>query len=181
MNMMRRFLVGGLLLVAVSLSALSQDKHEHAPASATNAGLEKMKTLVGTWVAADKDGKPTDEVVSVVKLTAGGSAVHETLFPGQDHEMVSMYTADGPDLVMTHYCMLGNQPRMKVNAKSAATNKLNFEFAGGTNLDPKKDKHMHAATLTIVDPDHIEIEGVGWENGAPAKDMCNGMKLVRRK
>src|SRR5262245_25698589 len=36
------------------------------------ARLEKMKTLVGTWVAADKDGKPTDEVVSVIKLTAGG-------------------------------------------------------------------------------------------------------------
>jgi hypothetical protein len=76
---------------------------------------------------------------------------------------------------------LGNQPRMKAAAKSAAANKLNFEFAGGGNLDPKTAKHMHAATLTIVDADHIEIEGIGWENGAPAKEMCNGMKLVRKK
>jgi hypothetical protein len=179
MIMMRRFLVGGLMLMALSLSALGDEKHDH-PAPPTNAGLEKMKSLVGTWVAADKDGKPTDQVVSVIKLTAGGSAIHETLFPGEPHEMVSIYTVDGPDLVMTHYCMLGNQPRMKASTK-ALGNKLNFEFAGGSNFDPKKDKHMHAATLTIIDADHFQVDGIGWENGAPAKDMCNGMKLVRKK
>ena len=40
---------------------------------------------------------------------------------------------------------------------------------------------MHAATLTIVDDSHIEVAGVGWQGGAPAKDMCCGMKLVRKK
>src|SRR5262245_32491894 len=126
-SMIRRILVGGLLAVALALPALGDDKHNHAaPAAPTNAGLEKLKTLVGTWVAADKDGKPTDQVVSVIKLTAGGSAVHETIFPGQPHEMVSVYTVDGPDLVMTHYCMLGNQPRMKADPKSPA-NQIRWE------------------------------------------------------
>ena len=178
--MMRQMLVGGLVLVSLSVAAFSEDKHAHQAAAPANVGLEKMKKLVGTWVEADQDGNPTDKVVSVIKLTAGGSAVHETLFPGQDMEMVSVYTADGADLAMTHYCMLGNQPRMKAAAKSPA-NQLVFQFAGGGNLDPKKDKHMHAATLTIVDADHIEIEGEGWDNGAPAKEMCHGMKLVRKK
>jgi hypothetical protein len=177
--MLRQFVIGGLLAAALACAVRADDKHHHAPA-ATNPGLEKMKTLVGTWVAADEHGKPTDQVVSVIKLTAGGSAIHETIFPGGEMEMVSLYTAEGPDLVMTHYCMLGNQPRMKAQAK-ATDKQLKFEFAGGGNLDPKKDKHMHAATLTIVDADHLEIEGIGWENGAPAKDMCNGMKLVRKK
>jgi hypothetical protein len=184
--MIRKTLVCGLLLVglsvfaSVSVVAAGEDKHDHLPAPPKNAGLDKMKTLVGTWVTADKDGKPTDEVVSVIKLTAGGSAIHETLFPGQPHEMVSIYTVDGADLVMTHYCMLGNQPRMKASTKSLE-NKLNFEFAGGSNLDAKKDKHMHSAVLTFVDADHYEVQGIGWENGAPCKDMCNGMKLVRKK
>ena len=172
--------IGFVLLVAVAFSAYGQDKHQHLPAAPANAGLEKMKTLVGTWVAADKDGKPTDQVVSVIKLTAGGSAVHETIFPGQPQEMVSLYTVDGSDLVMTHYCMLGNQPRMKADVKSAA-NQLNFQFVGGSNLDVKKDTHMHSATLTFLDADHIQIEGIAWENGAPSKDMCQTMKLVRKK
>ncbi|HET6422788.1 MAG TPA: hypothetical protein VFG20_03840, partial [Planctomycetaceae bacterium] len=99
---------------------------------------------------------------------------------GQPHEMISMYTADGADIVMTHYCVLGNQPRMKASGKSPS-NKLKFDFAGGTNLDPKKDKHMHAATLTIVDADHIMIEGEAWENGTAAKENCGCMSLVRQK
>src|SRR6187399_3016182 len=122
--MMRNLLVCGLLCGGFLIVSFADEKHNHTPSAATNPGLEKMKTLVGTWVAADKDGKPTDQVVSVIKLTAGGSAVHETLFPGEAQEMVSVYTADGPDLLLTHYCMLGNQPRMKASTKSLG-NKLN--------------------------------------------------------
>lgn len=179
--MSRTILLAGLLLAALAGMSPADDKHQHhAPPAPTNAGLEKMKSLVGTWVMADEAGRPTEQVVSVIKLTAGGSAVHETLFPGEPHEMISVYTVDGAGLSMTHYCMLGNQPRMK-GTLNAAAGQIKFEFAGGSNLDPKKDKHMHGATLTIVDADHISIEGEGWENGAPAKEMCAGMKLVRQK
>src|ERR1700720_3540745 len=178
--MTRRLLVCPVLLLALQLGAYGDDKTGKLPPVPTNSGLEKMKKLAGTWLAADKDGKATDQVVSIIKVTAGGSAVHETLFPGQPHEMVSIYTADGPDLVMTHYCVLGNQPRMKADTKAPA-NQIRFQFAGGSNLDPKKDKHMHAATLTLVDAGHFEIAGVGWEGGAPTKDMCCGMKLVRKE
>jgi hypothetical protein len=178
--MTRRLLVCPVLLLAIQLAADCGEKTGNPPTAPTNAGFEKMKSLAGTWVAVDKDGKPTDQVASIIKVTAGGSAVHETLFPGQPHEMVSIYTVDGPDLVMTHYCVLGNQPRMKADPKSAP-GQICFRFAGGSNLDPKKDKHMHAATLTIVDDGHIEIAGVGWEGGTPAKEMCCGLKLVRKK
>ncbi len=182
--MMRQFVTCGLvltLLLTLSLASYADGQPGAGrPAPPTNAGLEKMKKLAGTWLAADKDGKPTDQVVSVIKVTAGGSAVLETLFPGQPHEMVSVYTADGPDLIMTHYCVLGNQPRMKADP-SAPPNQLVFRFAGGTNLDPAKDKHMHEATLTIVGDDRIEVRGTGWENGAPVEGMCCGLKLVRKK
>jgi hypothetical protein len=181
---MRRILFGGVLtMLTLSLAAASYggDKStSKLPATPTNAALEKMKKLAGTWLLADNDGKPTDQIASIIKVTAGGSAIHETLFPGQPHEMVSIYTVDGPDLVMTHYCVLGNQPRMKADPKSPA-NQIVWRFAGGANLDPKKDKHMHEATLTIVDDEHVEVNGSGWENGAPAKEMCCGLKLVRKK
>ena len=178
--MTRRVLFCAMVLMAPQLAVWSDETPGKLPPPPTNAGLEKMKKLAGTWVAADDNGKPTDQVVSIIKVTAGGSAVHETIFPGQPQEMISVYTVDGPDLVMTHYCVLGNQPRMKADPKSPA-NQIRWEFAGGTNLDPKKDKHMHAATLTIIDDSHIEIAGEGWENGAPAKEMCCGMKLVRKQ
>lgn len=179
--MVRRFVVCGLLMIlSTTFTLASQGGDKATPKSpATNAAFEKMKKLAGTWVLADKDGKATDQVASVIKLTAGGSAIHETLFPGQPQEMISVYTVEGGDLVMTHYCVLGNQPRMKADPKSPA-NQIVWRFTGGGNLDPAKDKHMHEATLTIVDANRIEIQGVGYENGAPAKDMCCGFKLVRK-
>ncbi len=67
-------------------------------------------------------------------MTAGSTVVHETLFPEQPHEMVSVYCVDGSDLVMTHYCVLGNQPRMKADRNSPA-NQIVFYFAGGSNLN----------------------------------------------
>lgn len=182
--MPRRFFGCGLLTALTLTLSLAtyggETSQPRLPTPPTNAALEKMKKLAGTWLLADKDGKATDQVASVIKVTAGGSVVHETLFPGQPHEMVSVYMVDGADLIMTHYCVLGNQPRMKADPKSPA-NQIVFHFAGGTNLDPKKDKHMHAATLTIVDDDRLEVIGIGWENGAPAQEMCCGLKLVRKK
>lgn len=177
--MTQRVLTCGLLLVALA-TARAEDKPAPAKAAPAHPGFEKVKSLVGTWVEADKDGKPTDKVVSVLKLTAGGSAVQETTFPGTPMEMVSVYHLDGADLLMTHYCMLGNQPRLKADPKAPA-NQIKWDFAGGTNLDPAKDMHMHSAVVTIVDADRIEITGEAWENGKPCPNHCGTMKLVRKK
>jgi hypothetical protein len=178
--MTQRLLVGGLMLLTLTAGVRSDDKTGKALAAAPHPGLERLKKLAGTWVMADKDGKPTDQVVSVIKVTAAGSAVHETLFPGQPQEMVSVYYRDGEDLMMTHYCALGNQPRMKADPKSPA-NQIHFQFAGGSNLDPAKDMHMHEGTLTFIDEDHIEFSGVAWVGGKPAKGHECAMKLVRKK
>ncbi len=176
---MRMILAAGLVLALIAPGVRGDDKAAKA-AAPTHAGLERMKKLAGTWVEADKDGKPTDKVVSVVKVIAGGSTVVETFFPEQPMEMVSVYHLDKADLVMTHYCALGNQPRMKADPKSPA-NQIKWVFAGGTNFDPAKDMHMHEGTLTFVDDDHIEFSGVAWVNGKPAEDHCGTMKLVRKK
>ena len=171
--MARRFLSG---LVLLALAAVVHGETKPVP----HASLERLKKLAGVWVEADKDGKPTEKVVSVFKVIGGGTTVHETIFPGTPMEMVSVYHLDQRDLVMTHFCVLGNQPRMKADPKSPQGT-IQWNFAGGTGFDPAKDKHMHEATLTVVDDDHIEVNGVAWDGGAPAKDMCCGLKLVRKK
>src|SRR5690606_23336995 len=101
-RIMQRLWGGGLVLAAQMLVAQvivaqeKKDAHEghHAPAATINPQLAKLAKLAGTWVMADEKGEPTEQVASVIKLTAGGSVVHETLFPGQEMEMVSVYTVD---------------------------------------------------------------------------------------
>ena len=110
-------------------------------------------------------GIATDEVVSIYRETAGGSAIIETLFPGTDHEMITLYHQDGRDLVLTHYCVMGNQPRMKAAADSTRV-KIAFKCTGGSNMKSENDHHMHQGTVTVIDNNHIRSERVSHENGA---------------
>ena len=94
-----------------------------------------------------------------MRLTAGGSAILEILFPGTDHEMVSVYHQDGAKLMLTHYCVLGNQPTMQARLR-VDENQLVFEFVSGTNMKPTHS-HMHRGTLTRIDKNHMRSQ---WEN-----------------
>lgn len=142
------------------------------------AGFERIKGLAGEWVATGPDGQPTDKLVSVYRVTAAGTAVMETLFPGTEHEMVTMYHADRGELVLTHYCAAGNQPHMRARP-GGAPNQLVFEFTGGTNITSEKDAHMHQATITFVDSEHLRAEWLHFQDGKPGHTA--EFNLVRRK
>src|SRR4051794_12488708 len=93
--------------------------------------LDHLKALAGTWVSEKpgQDGKP---MTTIFKVTSGGTAVEETLFAGSDHEMVDMYTVDGDKLVLTHYCMMGNQPHMQLKSNEKGT--ISFAYVDGGNI-----------------------------------------------
>lgn len=146
--------------------------------SANAARFESLKKRAGDWVEISKDGKPGDAIASSIRVTAAGSVVQETIAPGTAHEMVTMYYLDGPDLVLTHYCILGNQPRMRAEPGSDV-NRLAFEFTGGGNLKSEDENHMHQATLTILGKDHFQSDWVACENGKPCHEAH--FDLVRKQ
>src|SRR5580700_11113984 len=94
-----------IALVPLALTATAGEK----TSSSSAARFEALKKLAGDWVEVGKDGKPSTTVLTSIRVTAGGSAIHETIFPGTDKEMVTLYHLDGDDLILTHYCVLGNQ------------------------------------------------------------------------
>lgn len=160
-------LIGGSLLVAQDKSPEKKDKPTHP-------GFEKLKTLAGEWLRAappageQAENQDANQVQVVYKVTAAGSVVHETLFPGTPHEMVTVYYMDGADLVLVHYCAAGNQPRMKA-APALDGDQLVFKFAGGTNIDPAKDAHMHDLTITFKDAHHIRAAWSHYADGKPGE------------
>jgi len=154
--------VGAALAVAADCPAGC-----HAPAGGRHPGLEKFKLLAGEWVGKGTfAGTDAGEAHVRYKVTAGGTAVVETEFPDTDHEMVTLIHADGDDLVLTHYCHLGNQPRMKAGKCDGDT--VAFRFDGATGLKSDKDAHMHDATYTFVDKDTFKTEWTLYRDGKPA-------------
>lgn len=174
-------LVATTVLVA-TLTAQEAAKTEKRPAKESKevqANFERLKKLVGEWQAVDaKDEVAKGKIVLRYRLTAGGTAVAETIFPDSDTEMLSVYHADGDKLVLTHYCCMGNQPRMRAKP-GADKDELIFEFTGGSNLDAAKDGHIHNGKIRFLDADHLKSEWEFYTDGKPAGK--HSFDLVRKK
>jgi hypothetical protein len=142
------------------------------------AALERLKQLAGEWRGQASAGKDGGAASVVFAVTAGGSTVTERLFPGTEHEMLTVYHLDGADLVLTHYCAMANQPRMRlVSAAGTDPLELTFDFAGGANVDPAKDTHMHGGRLVLRGADRLEAE---WAVHAQGKQVgANRFALER--
>jgi hypothetical protein len=162
-----------LSALAVTASAADEKKEPLKPKPTIHAGLDQFKQLAGDWVGKDPhEGK--DMLVNY-KVTSNGSAVVETIGPGSDHEMVTVIHPDGEDLMLTHYCALGNQPKMKAKTRGD-DKKVAFEFVGATNMKSDKDMHMHSVTFTFVDKDNLKAEWTHYMDGKEAGTVAFDMK-----
>lgn len=134
-------------LVVVLMAGLTLGTQVHADESSAvtaKSALERLKTMAGTW-----EGQTGGEAGTVVfRVTGGGTAVSETMFPGSPHEMMSVYFVEGDDLVLTHYCAMGNQPKMKLDLSASKPEELRFVFAGGTNVHAGKP-HVHEGRIVF--------------------------------
>jgi len=118
------------------------------------AQFERLKTLQGEWVTTSGGGDMPAGAVVRYHVTSGGTALLETISPDSPDEMVTLIHRDGDELVLTHYCTLGNQPHMVAEA-GTDPNTIRFRFAGGANIDASKDQHMHSAEFTFIDDAHV--------------------------
>jgi hypothetical protein len=167
-------------LSSILLSALvlaGDTPPQPAPAPETCAAFEKMKSLAGEWTAVRAESKAAMGPVTY-KVSAGGTVLLETLFVGTDHEMLSVYYADAGELAMTHYCILHNRPNMRARA-SSDPKKIVLECAAGSGLRCDVETHMHQATITFVDDDHVKTEWTLYEKGKATG--THGFDLERKK
>jgi hypothetical protein len=81
-----------------------------------------------------------------------------------------MIHPDGDDIVLTHYCAIGNQPEMKASDKIDGKD-VAFKFVRGGNMKSTDETHMHNVTYTFVDKDTLRTKWTNYANGKPAGDM----------
>ncbi len=159
------FALGLLGLIA----SLTIGASENAPATEScvfddRKAFGLLKSLAGEWEGTANEAR----IAVTYRVTAGGSVLMETLFAGTDHEMVSMYHLDGDDLVLTHYCAMGNQPRMRFDTSVSTPRQLKFAFDGGTNVVPDKDTHVHSGQINRISDDRLESEWTVFTGGKAA-------------
>jgi len=163
MKQLRMLVVPGAVLVAIIAAMIG--------ASVVLAGSDDQKSfqqlasLEGNWAGKGSEGQPVE--VSF-RMTAGGSALMSEIHGKGPENMITMFHMDRDRLLMTHYCGVGNQPRMKVIAADAKS--VSFEFVDGTNIKPG-DGHMQRVTFTQSDTNHHVEEWVFLDHGTEHKEV----------
>jgi hypothetical protein len=141
MKALRLYLPFLMLLAAAALVA-------QTPAQKS---FDQLKSLAGDWEGKASEGKT---VQVSFRDTAGGSALMSEIHGRGADNMISMFNLDGPNrLLLTHYCSVGNQPRMTASA-SPDGKTITFDFFDATNLSAPDAGHMQHVVFTIVDANH---------------------------
>jgi hypothetical protein len=133
--------VARAMIVVFALCALNAHAAVSTDSISAPDAFKRLKTLAGHWnihvMTPDGPVTPVD-----YRISGGGSVVVETLFAGQTHEMITMYTLDGDSIVATHYCAMGNQPTMKLDVSLSTADNLVFTYVGVRGQNASGD-HIH--------------------------------------
>jgi hypothetical protein len=153
-----------LLFVLVTSAAFA--------ASVAEKSFEELKSLNGSWEGKASNGK----MVQVdYRVTSNGSALMSEI--KGDEDMISMFNLDGERLLITHYCAVGNQPRM-VASTSPDGKTIAFDFLDATNLASPDAGHMNRLIVSMPDANHHTEEWIYNDHG---KEMKEFFDLRRKK
>lgn len=134
----------------IALAALAMAFAKPAPVvSPAATAFQRLSGLVGTWRNAEQ---PQSSLRIHFYLTAGGSVLVESWerAEGKPHSL-TLYHRDGADLIATHYCPQGNQPRL---ALATSGKRLAFAFRDASDLNAG-EFHLHDLSFNLTDPNKL--------------------------
>lgn len=138
------------------------------------ATFDRLKALTGTWDVTERDNPRTREI-AVYTLTGRGSVLVESLeSPAMGH-MMTAYHLDNDELVLTHFCGAGNQPRMKMT--SADDRHIAFTMYDITNLSNAQAYHSTDVDVVFLDRDRVNLLYRGTAAGKRSEQV---FQLTRR-
>ena len=140
-------------------------------ASAAQKSFEELKALDGAWEGKSLNGQPLEVAY---RVTSNGSAIMSEIKGKED--MISMFNLDGDRVLLTHYCAVGNQPRMVASA-SPDGKTFTFDFVDATNLPTPDAAHMIRMVLAMPDANHHTEEWTFSDHGKEHKEVFD----LRRK
>jgi hypothetical protein len=132
--------------------------------------FERLMSLAGAWQGKTQEGRP---VKVSYRVTSNGSALLSEI--AEPEGMITMFHLDGGRLLMTHYCVAGNPPRMQA-AASRDGKTITFNFVDATNLATPDTGHMQRLVLSLVDAHH-HVEA--WCFLANGKEVTERFDLYR--
>jgi hypothetical protein len=155
---------------ALTLLVLATAAFAQSDAKST---FDRLLALKGTWEGKNSQGEPLQVTF---RPTSGGTAILSEI-TGKGEEMVTMFHMDNGRVLATHYCGVGNQPRMQASM-SPDGKTITFTFVDATNLASPNSGHMDRLVLTLADAEHHSED---WTFLMDGKEMNEHFELSRSK
>jgi hypothetical protein len=122
----------------------------------SETAFDAFKSFNGKW-SIQSDGK-----LLPIEMTYDNGSKN-SIVAEQFGKELSVFYRDGQDLLMTHFCNVGNQPRLKLKGDSKI-GYLEFVTFDVTNLENQETPHVQKVVYHIINEKHIELELV-WKLG----------------
>ena len=128
------------------------------------AAYERFKNLAGEWVGKSTKGWTDRETISVIARESAVMIISNfEAHPGET--MATMIHMDGDRLMLTHYCVARNQPRLEATSIDDDGRSITFTFRDGTNLPSRDTGHMDKAIFRFVDDAHYSSQWTFYQDG----------------
>lgn len=150
--------------LAVTALALLPLFSSSAFAADAQAAFARLSQLAGDWEGQFANGRR--HTVNY-RLSAGGTVLVETWALAPGRESITVYYVDGDELLATHYCPQGTQPRLRLVGD--ADGRLSFDLRDGGNLALPGKSHQQAFWLEFPGKDAYRRSETYVENGQPAQ------------
>lgn len=161
-------MLGFVLVIAGVVSAGGAATGDSKDSGNAAAAFDKLKGLVGQWEGTSEKGTEKGRVTTTYELVSNGSALLERIHLEDGSEIPTLYYLDSNRLMLTHYCIAGNQPTMQAEILGPASNELRFRFVKATNLASGNAGHMHDVVIKLVNPDQFTANWSWHESGKAA-------------
>ncbi len=125
--------------------------------------FEAFKRMQGTWKGTSTKGWTEDVSIRVI---AAGSVVEMTSFDAHPNEtMLTLIHMDVNRLLITHYCVARNQPRLELTEISEDGAQAVFTFLDATNLPSRDHGHMDKVVYHFEDDNHFSSQWTWYHSG----------------
>jgi hypothetical protein len=143
--------------------------------AADEARFLGMADIVGTWRLENPESESDKAFRLRYHFISRNTALVEVYGDPSQQTTETIFHLNHDELMATHYCGRGNQPRLKAQTGEGDAI-LSFRFVDITNLTNDDEPHMVAMKYKFISKDRIEKEETYRVKGV---DYASTMTLVR--
>jgi hypothetical protein len=145
------------------MSVRGDERATGLPREQAVAIFERLRSLEGNWRGTSTRG--WDNEMQVQVIAAGSTILNVSKHAHPGEQMATTFTMDGDALLLTHYCVAKNQPRLVASIVEDGGRRVTFTYRDGGNLPTRDRGHMDKVVYQFDTDDRFVSRWTWYQDG----------------